>query len=140
VGSIRLWSGWFTQGFRGIGVNQTLAPGNSWISCDYHFPQNLSPGLYHFRATIKNSVSALSDTFEVTAPKFACVNPPAWKPITSTSDPNYRSFRLVEPQAGDVVNISKPGGLGVTWEYTVDVSPLRNLDMLTYHSGLQKPR
>ena len=91
----------------------------------YTFPRSLSQGQYHFRVNVSNdSVSALSDTFEVTAPEFDCLDPPTWKNITSTSDPNYRSLRVTGPAAGYVATIgaNKAGSILVGWDYMVYTS------------------
>ena len=97
----------------------------SVFDCTYMFPKSLPQGQYHFRVNVSNaSVSALSDTFEVTAPQFNCLHPPTWTNITSTSDPNYRSLVLTSPQAGDVqsIGINKGGEIDVSWAYRVDVT------------------
>ena len=103
-----------------IAVNEDISV---LFSCSYVFSTSLPQGQYHFRVNISNSVSVLSDTFEVTAPEFDCLHPPTWTNITSTSDPNYRSFVLVTPHAGDVENIRDGlGVIDVSWGYRVDVT------------------
>lgn len=87
----------------------------------YLLSKSLPPAQYHFRVNISNaSVSAASDTFTVTAPTFDCLHPPAWVDVTSTSDSNYRSLRLMNPQAGSV--LSNTGEILVAWDYRVSLS------------------
>jgi len=91
----------------------------------YTFPKNLPQGQYHIRVNV-NGTSALTDTFEITAPTFDCLQPPPWKNVTSISDPKYTSLYLTEPWAGDLVlgKLSNGTGIVIGWSFRVSRIPL----------------
>jgi hypothetical protein len=91
------------------------------LNCSYTFPSSLPSGAYRFRVNITDATTALSNPFHVTAAPPDCTSPPPWPNVTSISAPNFRSFRITSPRAGDILrNGDGSGSVSVDWRWIDD--------------------